>query len=201
MREILERWLVFSTPLLAATTADKKQKTRQPVRRRAAPKVAQSAQLGRARKTARRAARKSPARRTKPAVRAAPSPKVQPQKPGAIAEQPQSLEPLPKPAAPIGRAILLSPENGKYADSVYPKFRWLSVGNATRYEVAWSEKPDLSDGHTVISIATEAAVPVEKPLRIGGSYYWRVRGGTEGGWGPWSPLASFTVLEEANPSS
>jgi len=105
-------------------------------------------------------------------------------------------EPPPKPVPPVGRPILLSPEQGKYADSVNPRFRWLSVGGATRYEVNWSQDPNLANPYTVISIATEAMVPVEKPLTIGATYYWRARGGNEAGWGPWSNIGSFGVLEE-----
>jgi len=122
-----------------------------------------------------------------------------PAQPTTVA-QTQVSEPAPKPAPPTGRAILISPENDKFADSVHPTFRWLSVGGATRYEVAWSDSPDWANSYALISIATEATVPVEKPLRRGVTYYWRVRGGNEGGWGPWSTSASFRVLEdEENP--
>ncbi len=105
------------------------------------------------------------------------------------------VEPLPT-VAPVGRPILLSPEQGKYADSVNPKFRWLSVGGATRYEAAWSQDPTMANSYTAISIATEVAVPVEKPLSVAVAYYWRARGGNEAGWGPWSNVGSFSVLEE-----
>lgn len=164
-----------------------------------------SARLKRAKKTLphakRRTAGETKTRSTKTtrhASRAASRQKDRgPKSAGAAAPETESAEPLPKPVAPTGRAILLAPENGKYADGVYPKFRWLSVGGATRYEVAWSEGPSFSEGHSVISVATEAAVPVEKPLRVGVVYYWRVRGGNEGGWGLWSPPVSFRVLEES----
>jgi len=108
----------------------------------------------------------------------------------------EAREPMAKPVPPTGRAILLSPENEKFSDNLTPTFRWLSVGGATRYEVAWSEEPNLSPAHSVVSTRTEAAVPVEKPLRLGATYYWRVRGGNEGGWGPWSVIIFFRVLDE-----
>ena len=114
----------------------------------------------------------------------------------AIAPKPVEPEPPPKPVPPIGRAILLSPENEKFVDNFHPTFRWLSVGGATRYEIAWGEEPALTANYTLLSIATEATVPVEKSLRLGVTYYWRVRGGNESGWGPWSTIASFHVLEE-----
>jgi hypothetical protein len=113
-----------------------------------------------------------------------------------IAPKPDESEPLPKPVAPTGRAILLSPENEKYADSEHPTFRWLSVGGATRYEIAWSDDMAMNASHSIFSIATEATIPVEKPLHAGAAYHWRVRGGNESGWGPWSAVSSFRVLEE-----
>ncbi len=101
--------------------------------------------------------------------------------------------PAVKPPPPFGRALLLAP--GNFVDTLHPRFRWLSVGGATRYEVAWSEKPDLANQQSIISPATETAVPDEFPLRVGATYYWRVRGGNNGGWGPWSNVGSFQVLE------
>lgn len=114
-----------------------------------------------------------------------------------VVTKPVEREPIVKPVPPVGRAILLSPENEKFSDNLTPTFRWLSVGGATRYEVAWSEEPNLSPAHSVVSTRTEAAVPVDKPLRLGATYFWRVRGGNEGGWGPWSSIISFRVLDEA----
>ncbi len=101
---------------------------------------------------------------------------------------------------PGGRAILISPENGKYVDTLNPSFRWLSVGGATRYEIGWGEENHEKDSFLLISISTEAAVPIEKPLRVGVAYQWRVRGGNEAGWGPWSPPSLFRVVPEALPN-
>ncbi|MEW5719509.1 MAG: hypothetical protein AB1817_12825 [Chloroflexota bacterium] len=114
----------------------------------------------------------------------------------AAAPKPAEPAPPPKPVPPIGRAILLSPENEKFVDTFHPTFRWLSVGGATRYEIAWGEDATLAASHTLLSIATEATVPAEETLRLGVTYFWRVRGGNESGWGPWSAVASFRVLEE-----
>lgn len=105
-------------------------------------------------------------------------------------------EPERKPVPPTGRAILITPEDGKYVDTLNPTFRWLSVGGATRYEVWWGEENHNTAGIPLISISTFAAVPVEKPLLIGVTYQWRVRGGNEAGWGPWSPEATFRVVAE-----
>lgn len=81
-------------------------------------------------------------------------------------------------------------------DTFHPTFRWLSVGGATRYEIVWSEDPSLTASRTIFSVATEATVPVEEPLELGKTYYWRVRGGNDSGWSAWSDTFSFHVLEE-----
>ncbi len=190
----MERLLtLLFAPLLLATS--KKKKTT--IKRKPA-KTVKRARSQKSKPTARAGKKRTPA--TKPsALDKVKREKKVPAPPTAVA-QTQVSEPIAKPTPPTGRAILISPENDKFADSVHPTFRWLSVGGATRYEVAWSDSPDWSQSHSIISIATEATVPVEKPLRMGVTYHWRVRGGNESGWGPWSSSASFRVLEnEGNP--
>jgi hypothetical protein len=190
------KWMLGAVlPLLLAASKSK----RKPVRRKAKRPVLAAhsrAKRPRAEKRARpsnRSPRRAP-RGKQVVVRTRP-PQQTPST-SVVAARPAAPEPPPKPTPPIGRAILLSPENDKFADSLHPTFRWLSVGGATRYEVAWSEDVALAASHTLLSIATEATVPEEEALRLGGMYYWRVRGGNESGWGPWSALAAFRVLEE-----
>lgn len=195
--------LILSAPFLAASTGKKKTVKRATTKKtlaqrtRVAKKPAQKKiKPTRAAKKSARPIKKSKAP-AKPVVRGAKGKKQRlnlPLRP-AVA-QPAPAEPLPKPVPPIGRAILLVPENDKFTDSQHPTFRWLSVGGATRYEIMWSENADFQAAHSIASIATEAKVPVEKPLRIGGTYHWRVRGGNESGWGPWSASAAFRVLAE-----
>ena len=193
----LERLLWLAMPLFAAVS---KQKRVGKSAKKKTPSAPARPQVQRAKKPARPAPRPSArknlasAKKGAPRDRTAPPAKL-PVKP-APAVPAEPAVPLPKPVAPVGRPILLSPEQGKYADSVNPKFRWLSVGGATRYEVAWGQDPTLTKGYAVISMATEAAVPVEKPLSVGVVYYWRARGGNEAGWGPWSNTGSFSVVEE-----
>lgn len=198
----LERLLLTMTAwLFTAVAGHKKKAAKKPIKKKTVKTVRPPTKkharpkkpLGRGK--VKPAARPSPAKksaRDKTTKRGRVKPPVQP----AVAK-PAPAEPLPKPVPPTGRAILLAPENQKFSDSLHPTFRWLSVGGATRYETAWSEDSHFTQSHQVISIATEATVPVEKPLRLGGTYYWRVRGGNESGWGPWSATSSFRVLEEA----
>ncbi len=187
MRSILERLLIIVTPLLAAAPSPKKATKTRTVR--GAAKTKKPSARGKVGRPPARGKAKAPGRTPRGRGKAeSPAPKAQ-------AAKTKSAPPGPKPPPPIGRAILLTPENGKYADSVFPKFRWLSVGGANRYDVVWSEEPNFAGAHSTTSVATEAAVPAEHPLRVGAQYYWRVRGGNEGGWGPWSLAYSFQVLE------
>lgn len=164
--------------------------------KRAAPKKKTKSTQARARaKVTRRASR--PARRVTRAP-AAPTRGRTVTVAVVTPPSPQPSAPVPpaQPSRPIGRAILISPEHEKWVDSLHPTFRWLSVGGATRYEIIWGEDPTLTTHHTMHSIATEATVPLESPLQPGKTYYWRVRGGNERGWSPWSEVHSFRVLEE-----
>jgi hypothetical protein len=95
--------------------------------------------------------------------------------------------------APTGMAWLLAPTNGGVEDSTTPTFRWLSVGGAVKYEVEISEAAHFHTATRIASRETAATVSPDKPLQSGGLYYWRVRGGNAGGWGPWSVTWSFKV--------
>jgi hypothetical protein len=183
MSLILERLVIAAWPLLTAV-AGKKIK-----RRRAAEKRVRAA-------LPRRALRKTSLRKRRGARPAGSSKGTLPQPTTLPPKFPEPEPPAPKPTPPTGRAILIAPENGKLVDTANPIFRWLSVGGATRYEVSWVAEDHGAGGHTLVSIATECAVPVEKPLRVGVMYQWRVRGGNEAGWGPWSPFSTFRVIEE-----
>lgn len=194
MNWLLERLLFLATPLLAAAAPRKKAAAKRTAKRSTAIKGRPMGPRGRKPAAARGALKTATrekggpkaGRRSAKTAEPAPTPKPPPPPP----------PPAPRPVAPTGRAILLAPINGQYTDSVYPKFRWLSVGGATRYQVVWSEDPSFTTTQSVLSIATEATVPVEKPLRPNNLYYWRVRGGNDAGWGPWSPSAPFRVMEE-----
>lgn len=195
MHSTLEALLRIGAPLFAAATSSK----RKPAKKASKKKIEKKPARTRA-KPAKKAQAKSPKPTAQKGVKAKPAntrtQATTTNKPAAASPKIERIEVLPKPPAPIGRAIPLLPENEKYVDTVHPTFRWLSVGGATRYEVQWSEDNNLAASYSVMSIATEVTIPVEKPLRVGPLYYWRVRGGNEGGWGPWSSTNSFHVLEQ-----
>jgi hypothetical protein len=187
----LERLLSLAAPFFAAVATSKKKRAG-----KAAKSNKRARPTPRAKTPSRAAAlanrKKLHTKASAARGRQAPPPKAPPK----VIVPPKPVEPPPMPVQPVGRPILLTPEQGKYADSINPRFRWLSVGGATRYEVNWSQDQNLANAYTVISISTEAGVPVEKPLTVGMTYYWRARGGNEAGWGPWSNTGSFGVLEE-----
>jgi hypothetical protein len=187
----LARLLWLAAPFFAAVAPAKNKRSRKPAKSIKRTRPAQRAKASR--RDAHLANQKK--QNSKPGAgrgRPAPPPKAPPK----VVQPPKPVEPPPAPVQPVGRPILLTPEQGKYADSINPRFRWLSVGGATRYEVNWGQDQNLANAYTVISISTEAGVPVEKPLTVGATYYWRARGGNEAGWGPWSNIGSFGVLEE-----
>lgn len=187
----LGRLLWLAAPFFAAVATSKNKRARKPAKSNKRAGSAQRAKAsGRVAPSANRKKQNS-----KPgAARGRPAPP--PKAPPKVVQPPKPVAPPPAPVQPVGRPILLTPEQGKYADSINPRFRWLSVGGATRYEVNWSQDQNLANAYTVVSISTEAGVPVEKPLTVGATYYWRARGGNEAGWGPWSIVGSFGVLEE-----
>ncbi|MBI3912779.1 MAG: hypothetical protein HY327_01090, partial [Chloroflexi bacterium] len=127
MSWIREQLIRAAAPLLTAVTGRKKRKrvkkaARKPNRAaftRAAAK--RSARLRAQRGKAKRSTARIPARLPKNNLVKLPVPIPIPRE-----------EPIVKPVPPTGRAILISPENGKYVDNLNPSFRWLSVGGATR---------------------------------------------------------------------
>ena len=143
MSWIRERLISAAAPLLTAVTGRKKLKRAKKAARkpnRAAFTRAQRAGAKRAarsraqRAKAKRTAARIPARLPKNDLFKAPVPVLVPRE-----------EPVVKLVPPTARAILISPENGRYVDNLNPSFRWLSVGGATRYEIAWGED-DHRDG-------------------------------------------------------
>lgn len=185
---ILESLIVFATPLLMAAAPKKKKAVKKKIKRAAKktkPRVVK-------RETRQIGGKKKPRVPLKKVAR----PETKGKAPPATPKKTEDEEPFVPPVVPFGRAILLVPKDGTYVDSFHPTFRWLSVGGATRYEVQWGEDATLVTKYGTVSLATEATVPVEKPLRVGALYHWRVRGGNDAGWGPWSPIGSFRVLEE-----
>lgn len=115
------------------------------------------------------------------------------------ATRPPVVLPPPRPLeAPIGAPSILIPKGGIPIASLTPIFRWMYVGGATRYEVEWSHDAHFGRGHSTSLISMQTAVTLEasNALKPSTNYKWRVRGGNDAGWGPWSPPESFKSPEK-----
>lgn len=111
---------------------------------------------------------------------------------------PAAQMPPPKFEAPVAAPLILLPKAGQPVSSPTPIFRWMYVGGATRYEVEWSKDARFGRGHsrTLVSLQTAITLDTANELLPGSSYHWRVRGGNDAGWGPWSGIESFRVSEK-----
>jgi hypothetical protein len=104
--------------------------------------------------------------------------------------------PPPKPIAPVQAPALFSPRLGEPSESLTPSFRWFYVGSASHYELVWSLDVHFHKAHILFTNQTAASLPPDQALAPGTTYVWRVRGGNEGGWGPWSTTRTFTTPAE-----
>lgn len=115
------------------------------------------------------------------------------------ATRPPVVIPPPRPLeAPIGAPSILLPKGGAPIGSLTPILRWMYVGGATRYEVEWSHDAHFGRGHSTLVESAQTAITLESPndLKPNANYKWRVRGGNDAGWGPWSPPESFKSPEK-----
>lgn len=105
----------------------------------------------------------------------------------------------PKLTAPIAAPSLLQPKGGQPVNTLMPRLYWMYVGGATRYEVEWSPDAHFGKGHsvTMISHSTALSLDAAHALKPATTYIWRVRGGNDAGWGPWSAPESFRSPDEA----
>jgi hypothetical protein len=151
---------------------------------------------------ARKSAKTVKAKQTKPAV---PPPNGK-RKPTSItitrpeATRPPLVQmPQPKVEPPIGAPSILMPKGGLAVNSLTPVFRWMYVGGATRYEVEWSRDSHFGRGHSnsLVSEQTLMILDSSHALKPGSTYLWRVRGGNDSGWGPWSIAESFKAPDKA----
>jgi hypothetical protein len=124
------------------------------------------------------------------------SKKPMPQQAIAPEQVKQVAQEAPKLSAPIQAPALFSPRPGEFAESLTPSFRWFYVGSASHYELVWSLDARFHKAHILLTNQTLASLPPEQALVPGVSYVWRVRGGNDGGWGPWSEARAFTTPEE-----
>lgn len=129
-------------------------------------------------------------------------------KPDARTPSPPPAEPrrlVPPPSLPTAEAEapkyaprLFVPRAGQAVETLTPSLRWMYVGGATRYEVEWSRDSHFGRAQTSSAFSSQTVVDLDTAhaLDPGGAYVWRVRGGNEAGWGPWSSAESFRTPDK-----
>jgi hypothetical protein len=106
--------------------------------------------------------------------------------------------PVPDAHAPVAAPSLFFPRSGQAVETLTPSLRWLYVGGATRYEVEWSRDSHFGRAQTSSAFSSQTVVDLDSAhaLEPGSVYVWRVRGGNEAGWGPWSHAESFRTPDK-----
>ncbi len=193
-------WTIVSlltAPLWLATTKTKTSRTksaRKPAR--AAVTKGTRAKSNGKRSTA-VATRKSPSPRDNASLRRPPKAKVPVEEAEETPVKPVEVAaPPPPPVAPMQAPGLFSPQPGEAAESLTPSFRWFYVGGASHYQLVWSPDTNFHRQHILLTNQTAASLPPDEALEPDTTYLWRVRGGNEGGWGPWSTTRSFRTPEK-----
>lgn len=139
-----------------------------------------------------------------PAPPPVPEPPVKKKPPSITITRPEQTRPpvvIPPPRpleAPIGAPSILLPKGGQPISSLTPNFRWMYVGGATRYEIEWSSDPNFKRAHSTTIVSSQTTLTLEQgnELKPSVNYKWRVRGGNDAGWGPWSLPESFKSPEK-----
>jgi hypothetical protein len=99
------------------------------------------------------------------------------------------LVPLaPRPPAPT----LQFPSESQRLYANLITFDWSDISQATRYLIEIST--DSASENLIISDSnlTTSSFPLSTPLS-NGTYFWRVKGGNNNGWGPYTPAHKFII--------
>ena len=101
---------------------------------------------------------------------------------------------VPIAAMELSAPTLSKPQNGETNVSTTPKFEWQQVSGATGYDLQVSQSSGFS---TLVLSKTNLSnkdyqVTSDEALS-NGTYYWRVRAISAGGYSDWSSVWSFTV--------
>ncbi len=95
------------------------------------------------------------------------------------------------PPAPTPAPTLLSPENDTKLGGIEATTTWSSLAGANRYDLQISLFAHF--GSSVFRGTIQDTTWTGSPFAQNRRYYWRVRAGNEGGWGPWSDTRSFVT--------
>ncbi|MGV3598778.1 MAG: T9SS type A sorting domain-containing protein [Bacteroidota bacterium] len=100
----------------------------------------------------------------------------------------RTIDNLPLPPA------LLKPTNSFKNTPVFPDFIWANVPRATNFQIQLSTTQGFNDTLLLDSILNSGKNVLEysfDTLKIGTTYYWRMRSENEAGWGVWSNVFNF----------
>lgn len=93
------------------------------------------------------------------------------------------------PDAPTAAPVLLGPPTGERLSGLNAALSWTAVDRADRYELQISLTSNFLSSHIRTSIPD--TVFASEQFAENRRYHWRVRGGNDGGWGPWSASRNF----------
>lgn len=93
------------------------------------------------------------------------------------------------PDAPTTAPELLGPATGERLTSLRAELGWTGVPGADRYELQISITSNFLSSHIRTTVPDTAYA--SEQFTSNRRYYWRVRGGNDGGWGPWSASRNF----------
>lgn len=89
--------------------------------------------------------------------------------------------------------ILISPSNEETLVDVLPTLIWNNSSLASDYNIQLSSDSTFSS-IVLDSIVTDTSLTLMDSLKNEGTYYWRVKGGNDGGQSEWSPTWSFATI-------
>ena len=99
--------------------------------------------------------------------------------------------------APPQKPVLVTPADGALSKDAWITFVWNDVSGAEKYHLRVSKRPDLKTSYRpcydVVIDSTAFVNPRTGLFNPGEMYYWSVRArNSEGVWGGWSPVRSFS---------
>jgi hypothetical protein len=88
--------------------------------------------------------------------------------------------------------LLKTPVDGYRTTTTKPVFYWAVAAGATQYEIQIDTSSAFTSPGLIDAYRTTTSYTPATPLAYG-TYYWRVRPYTAGGWGNWTSVRSFTI--------
>lgn len=97
----------------------------------------------------------------------------------------------------LPKVILIYPSNNSENISLTTTLEWQKIDNATSYQIQLNRKPEFDIEFVIYEndiIDNFYKIP-ENTLKTNTTYYWRVRGKNNNGFGEWSEVFSFRTVD------